>query len=59
MSNGFERPHCRKLPSGRRWPGALCDHRQLPGIGTQRQLFDGKLVGVSECSVPFRPVAFL
>lgn len=45
--------HCFRGANDGSWPGALCDHRQLPGIGTQRQLFDnGKLVGVSECSVP-------
>lgn len=39
--------------SGGSWPAGLSAHRQLPGIGTQRQQFGGELVGINACSVPF------
>jgi hypothetical protein len=46
-NGGFMEASC-----GSSCPAGLRDHRQLPGIGTQRQLFEGELVGFSECSVP-------
>ncbi len=44
--------HSAVIVNGSCWPAGLSDHRRLPGIGTQRRLFDGELVGISECSVP-------
>jgi hypothetical protein len=43
--------------NGSSWPAALCDHRQLPGIGTQRQQFDGEIAGINACSVPETAIA--
>jgi hypothetical protein len=38
--------------TGRFWPVGPSDHRQLPGIGTQRQQFGCELAGINACSVP-------
>lgn len=38
--------------AGRSWPAELSDHRQLPGIETQRQQCDGELEGTNGWSVP-------